>query len=58
MQVGRHRLGARLGEGATGVAFHAHDEAGAEVVLKILRAERNDDASGMMSSRRSRSAGT
>jgi len=44
MQVGRHRLGARLGEGATGVAFHAHDEAGAEVVLKILRAERNDDA--------------
>src|SRR5439155_5924475 len=44
VQIGDYRLGPRLGEGATGVVHRARHTNGAEVVLKLLRPERDDDA--------------
>jgi len=43
-RVGRLRLESLLGQGATGVVFHAIEDRGAEVALKLLRPERREDA--------------
>jgi serine/threonine protein kinase len=44
VQVGGYRLGQQLGEGASGVVYRAQAADGADVVLKLLRPERGDDA--------------
>ena len=44
MQVGSYRLGAQLGEGASGVVYQARTEDGEDVVVKLLRADRAEDA--------------
>jgi len=44
VQIGPYRLGERLGEGASGVVHRARHTNGADVVLKLLRPERDDDA--------------
>jgi len=44
VRIGDYRLGTRLGEGASGVVYRARDANGAEVVIKLLRPERDDDA--------------
>jgi eukaryotic-like serine/threonine-protein kinase len=44
VQIGAYRLGARLGEGASGVVYRARSADGTEVVLKVLRPEKSDDA--------------
>jgi eukaryotic-like serine/threonine-protein kinase len=43
-RVGRYRLEALLGEGASGVVYRATDESGAVVALKLLRAEHAGEA--------------
>jgi len=43
VHVGGYRLGAQLGEGASGVVYRARAADGTDVVLKLLRAERGDD---------------
>jgi len=44
VRVGAYQLGAQLGAGASGVVYRARADSGAEVVLKLLRRERGDDA--------------
>jgi serine/threonine-protein kinase len=41
VQIGDYTVRARLGEGASGVVFHAVDANGADAVLKVLRPERD-----------------
>jgi serine/threonine protein kinase len=44
VEIGPYRLAQRLGEGASGVVYRARDAAGTDVVLKLLRPGRDDDA--------------
>jgi serine/threonine-protein kinase len=43
VHVGAYRVGARLGEGASGVVYRATSPDGTDVVVKMLRPERSDD---------------
>jgi len=44
VQIGAYRLAEQLGEGASGVVYRARSDDGTDVVLKVLRPERSDDA--------------
>ena len=47
-RVGRYRLEALLGEGASGVVYRASDERGAPVAVKLLRPEHAGDATARL----------